>query len=99
MEMWEDMEAQTREQFEAYNVKQRSTGHLCIIDGYEYFKGEKYVFKGDLRDPVECTGTRNGRFYCTLAAWENMPAYRQAVKEALERRLSETDQAERSAMV
>ena len=93
------MSALTREQFIAYNIKQRSTGHLCIIDGYEYFRGEKYVFKGDLKDPVECTGTRSGRFYCTIAAWLNMPAYRQAVKEANERRLSEMDQAERSAVM
>jgi hypothetical protein len=78
----------------------QSKGHLVFIGGYEYYKGDKYIWKADVMDPIECTGRREcGKFYCTIAAWDYSPIYRQAVKEALEKVQSNQDQAERSAMV
>ena len=50
----------------------KSKNHICFNHGYEYLTGteQKYVFKADPRDPIECTGNRErAEFLCTVELW------------------------------
>jgi hypothetical protein len=50
--------------------RKKSKGHLFFKDGCEYMKGEKYIFKADVNDPIECTGRREcAKFICTIEEW------------------------------
>jgi hypothetical protein len=52
------------------DVPKKSKGHIFFQHGYEYLYGDKYVFKADLRNPVECTGNREcAHFVMTIEDW------------------------------
>jgi hypothetical protein len=64
-----------------------SKGHLYFDHGYEYIAGHKYIFKADIRDPIECTGRREcAKLICTIDRWnastrgKHFPAVSQEVK-------------------
>lgn len=49
-----------------------SKGHLYFDHGYEYIAGHRYIFKADIRDPIECTGRRErAKLICTIDRWNN----------------------------
>jgi hypothetical protein len=69
-------EAHTPAEWAAINYPKKSAGHIFFVGDIEYIQLERNVYACNRKDPVECTGTRNGRYYSTITAWPYTPVMR-----------------------
>ena len=69
-------EAHTPAEWAAINYPKKSAEHIFCVGDTEYIQLERNVYACNRNDTVECTGTRNGRFYSTIAAWPGTPVMR-----------------------
>lgn len=76
----------------AVPVPDKSNGHICFVDGYEYFKYAGDIYQVSVASGFEWLGInektrpdvfyrRGARSYCTDAAWDSSPVARNIKKK------------------